>query len=107
MIRNEKKNVVLHTVIESIDHCGCRKGSKVLRQKVDWNFFPVKLLADRHGQRDRGVQVASGHPARDKNAQHDSDAKAPIDAEKVPRSTFAEYRLGYRCIAEHLYEHRS
>ena len=64
-------------------------------------------LADRHGQRDRGVQVASGHPARDKNAQHDSDAKAPIDAEKVPRSTFAEYRLGYWCIAEHLYEHRS
>ena len=99
--------MVLHTVIESIDHCGCHKSSKVLRQKVDWNFFPVKLLADRHGQSDCGVQVASGHPARDKNAQHDSDAKAPIDAEKVARSTFAENRLGYRCIAEYLYEDRS
>ena len=71
------------TIINGINNGGCQKCAQILCYKINVDLFPLKLFTDRQSQRDSRIQMAAGNAAGNVDSQHDSDAKAPIDGEKV------------------------
>ena len=46
--------------------------------------------------------MAAADPARDVDAHHDPDGKAPVDAEEIPVGRVADNALRYRGISKYL-----
>jgi hypothetical protein len=90
------------TVIYCIYNCSRKKSSEILCCEIHWDFDPFEFSTKCHGQSDGRVQVTARNTSRDENSQHDSDAKSPINAEKIAICIFAQYNLSNTGISKNL-----
>ena len=94
-LRIQNGNLIVLTIVNRINNSGCQKCAQILARKINGKLFPFKLFTDGQGQSDGRIQMAPGNTAGNVGSQHDSDAKAPIDGEKVAILLLTQFGLGY------------